>query len=162
MFVKARGDTLEVRGGFNGWNCDNPDDCELQGVPGTNIFEREIALELIPGTTQSYKFFINYNDSTFRRAFNGQDPPSGWEEPISTTGGNRTFEYGGMEAQFLEKRFNDIRAENIIDSTFSVSITFSVDMTPALTPTTLDPLVPADDSVWVRLGGDAIWAFTQG
>lgn len=160
IFEKARGDTLQVRGGFNGWDCDNPDDCLLGDVPGTNIFEADVALILIPGTTQRYKFFIDFNDVEFVNAF-GKDPPSGWEEPITTTGADRAFTYDGVNSQFLgDQFFNDVLDGNIIE-TGTVDVTFSVDMTPATEPSLPQPFVAANDTPYVHLNGDAIWAFTQ-
>lgn len=161
LFDKARGDTLQVRGGFNGWDCDNPDDCVLTDVPGTNIFEADVPLVLIPGTDQEYKFLIEFNDSTFVEEF-GADPPSGWEEPISTQGSNRRFEYDGVGAQFLGDRFfNDVLPGNIIPNSVAIDVTFTVDMTPATDPMLPTPFDAAVDTPYVFLGGDAIWAFTQ-
>ena len=161
MFAKGRGDSLEVRGSFNGWNNDNPDDSRLLPFPGTNIFEQAIPLTFVPGSMLEYKFFINYNDSTFRDAF-GQDPPSGWEEPISTTGANRMAEFIGDPSadQFLgDQRFNDVLEGNIMGDGVQTAVTFAVDMSPAMSAA--EPFDPATDSVFVDMTGDGIWAFTQ-
>ncbi len=163
MFDKARGDTLELRGTINGWDCDNPDDCLLFDVPGLSLFENEIPVSLIPGTTQNYKFFLNYNDDTFRAAFNGQEPPSGWEEPLSTAGSDRQFDYDGAIAQDLGvQRFNDILAGNVIPGGVTSEVTFQVNMMPATNPNNPEVFDPANDSVFVDLTQDPIWAFTQG
>ena len=161
IFDKARGDTLQVRGGFNAWECTNPDLCLLTDVPGTNIYEADVPLVLIPGTTQEYKFLIEFNDENFMMEF-GVAPPSGWEEPISTQGSNRRFNYGGTSAQFLgDQFFNDVLPGNIIGDGATIDVTFSVDMTPALDPNLPEPFDPALDSAYVFFG-DPIWGFTQG
>jgi type IX secretion system substrate protein len=161
LFEKSRGDTLQVRGGFNGWNCDNPDDCLLLPFPGTNIFEAAVPVTALPGSDAPYKFFIDFNDENFLAAF-GALPPSGWEEPLSTTGANRTFTFeGGSGQQFLGDRgFNDIHAGNVIAAGTSVDVTFNVDMSGAASAA--DPFDPAVHTVYPSLTGDAIWAFTQG
>jgi hypothetical protein len=163
IFDRARGDTLEVRGGFNGWDCDNPDDCLLQRVVG-NLFEAAVPLTAVPATEQNYKFYLNLNDEAFRAAFDGQDPPSGWEEPISTTGANRKFIFDGNPDvdQFLgEQFFNDILPGNILPEGTSVDVTFNVRMDSALVNQAA-PFDPATQNIYIELLGDAIWAFTQG
>jgi hypothetical protein len=162
LFDRTRGDTLEVRGGFNGWNCDNPDDCLLDREPGTTQFFRDVVLTLIPNTDQEYKYFINFNDVNFETAF-GEAPPSGWEEPITTQGANRRFTFEGNPSANQElptARFNDIFDGNIIPDGTSVDVTFTVDMTPALS-NAAQPFVPGTDSVFVQFG-DPLWRFTQG
>ena len=160
VFDLARGDSLEVRGDFNGWNCSDPTICELLRVPGSTTFENPVVLTLIPNQELSYKFFINFNDANFMDAF-GVDPVSGWEEPITRTGANRKFVFEGTADQDLGLQyFNDIANENIIPPGASVDLTMSVDMTSALNPVTADPFDPMRDSVVVSFN-DAIWRFTM-
>lgn len=163
LFDRARGDTLEVRGGFNGWSNANPDQSLLFRVPGSNTFENAIALTAIPGAEQAYKFFINFNDENFQAAF-GQDPPNGWEEPISKTGANRTFAFEGnpnADQDLGIQFFNDVLPGNIIPDGNSIDVTFSVNMAPAV-DNPAQPFVPGTDSVHVDLRGDGLWGFTQG
>ncbi len=162
IFSRARGDTLQVRGSFNGWGCSDPSTCLLQRIE-ENFFEAAIPLTLIPGTEIAYKYFIDFNNEPFIAEF-GQDPPSGWEEPITTTGSDRVFIFEGNpnEDQFLpDQRFNDIFEDNIIPDGVSIDVHFSVDMAPALANDAqpFDPLM--GDSVFIDLG-DPIWRFTQG
>ncbi|MBO6574227.1 MAG: T9SS type A sorting domain-containing protein [Rhodothermales bacterium] len=161
LFDKARGDTLQVRGGFNGWSGDNPDRSLLLPFPGTNIFEAAIPLTALPGSEQSYKFFIDFNNENFIADF-GADPPSGWEEPLSTTGANRvlTFEGDPNNEQFLgDVRFNDVLEDNVIPAGTSIDVTFNVDMSGAASAA--DPFDPATH-VPFPLFGDPIFSFTQG
>lgn len=160
VYNVARGDSLEVRGDFNGWNCSDPPQCELLRVPGTTTFENPVVLTLVSGAELSYKFYINFHDENFRNEF-GVDPVSGWEEPITRTGANRLFTFEGMADQDLGVQFfNDIANGNIIPTGASVDLTMSVDMTSALSPVTADPFDPARDSVVVSFN-DEIWKFTM-
>ena len=160
VFDLARGDSLEVRGDFNGWDCSNPTTCQLLRVPGSTTFENPVVLTLIPNQELSYKFFINFNDANFVDAF-GVESISGWEEPITRTGANRKFVFGGTADQDLGiQYFNDIADGNIIPAGASVDLTISVDMTSTLNPVTADPFDPARDSVVVSFN-DQIWQFTM-
>ena len=165
VFDLARGDSLEVRGDFNVWGCGDPTICQLLRVPGTTTFENPVVLTLIPNTELSYKFFINFNDDNFENAFGvttvSQGDGFGWEEPITRTGANRKFVFGGTADQDLGiQYFNDIADGNIIPPGASVDLTLSVDMTSTLNPVTADPFDPSRDSVVVSFN-DAIWRFTM-
>ncbi len=162
LFDKSRGDTLQVRGGFNGWGCSNPDRCLLLPFPGTSIYEAAVALEAFPESIYAYKYYIEFNDENFRAAF-GAAPPNGWEEPVTTTGADRTFVFEGNPAreQFLgDTRFNDVYEGNIMLGGESTQVTFTVDMTPALTAA--EPFVPGTHSVFIDFTGDGTWAFLAG
>lgn len=160
LFDKARGDTLQVRGGFNGWSGENPDNSLLLPFPGTNIFEAAVPVTALPMAEQPYKFLIEFNDENFIADF-GQSPPSGWEEPLSTTGANRTYTFeGGSEEQFLgDKRFNDVLEANVIPTGERVNVTFNVDMSGAASAA--DPFDPAVHNPY-PIFQDPIWTFTQG
>lgn len=166
VFDRARGDTLEVRGDFNGWDCAGdgaPDDCLLDLVPGQNVAELVVPITAIPGATRNYKFFLNLDDVEFKEQFDVEFVPSGWEEPITTQGANRTFVFEGIQNDFQDLgvfNFNDVLSENIIPDGSSIDLTFSVDMTEAVTNDSR-PFNPAEDTVTVEIG-DPIWAFTQG
>ena len=55
VFSIARGDQMQVRGGFNGWNCDDPADCEMTRTPGTNIFSLAVSITDLPDAEHEYK-----------------------------------------------------------------------------------------------------------
>ncbi len=165
VYNVARGDSLEVRGDFNGWGCGDPTLCELLREPGSTTFENSVVLTLVSGADLSYKFFINFHDTNFENEF-GVTPASqgggfGWEEPITRTGANRMFTFEGTADQDLGVQyFNDIADGNILFPGTSVKLTMSVDMNSALNPVTADPFDPARDSVVVSFN-DAIWRFTM-
>lgn len=165
IFDVTRGDTLEVRGVFNGWDCpiDEVDTCLLERIPGESTFEAAIPVTAIPGAELKYKFYLNLNDQAFMDAF-GEFPPQGWEEPLSTTGADRGFDFEGnpnVDQDLGTQFFNDIFPGNIVPGGVSVDVTFTVDMTEALNDPA-EPFDPGTDSVTVAFGGDQIWAFTQG
>ncbi|MBN8588532.1 MAG: T9SS type A sorting domain-containing protein [Rhodothermia bacterium] len=162
IFDRTRGDSLQVRGDFNGWGCSktNFDRCLLDKVPGGAIYELPALLENYAGTEMNYKYYLDFNNTEFEKKFAWT--PNGWEEPLSTTGSNRKFVFAaGTADQSLEQaRFNDIQSKNIIPNGTTVNVKFMVDMKPALTADRT--FNPASDSVYVDLTGDPIWALTQG
>ncbi len=163
LFDRARGDTLWVLGGFNGWgDCRTltPDACLMEKEPGGTQFAAAVPVTSLPGIEQSYKYFLDFNDETFQQAF-GVPPPSGWEEG-HLTGINRKFVFEAAEQQILDvEYFNDVTPENVMLPGTSVNVSFSVDMTAALTYDA-QPFNPAGgDTVSIHLG-DPIWAHSQG
>ena len=161
LYDRGRGDSLEVRGEFNGWNCDDVAICQLQRVPGEDLFEGAFSITAFAETQFAYKYFINHNNETFEEAF-GEMPPSGWEEPISTTGANRTFLFAGDNEQDIGLQFfNDVLPGNIIPEGNEIELTFQVRMDAAV-GNEAAPFDAGVDTVTVALQGDALWAFTQG
>ncbi|HUF10219.1 MAG TPA: T9SS type A sorting domain-containing protein [Rhodothermales bacterium] len=162
VFDRTRGDTLQVRGEFNGWNCENPDLCLLFRQPGEPVYEQLIPVTSFPETVLRYKFFLEINDVAFMEEFGVDVVPSGWEEPLSTTGADRSFEFTGDPRGFQDlgiQRFNDIQPGNILPEGSAVEVDFAVDMTPALDAA--EPFDPATHQVTIQVE-DPIWLFTQG
>lgn len=167
LFDESEGDTLELRGGFNGWDDDNPDDSIMrQSFLDPNIYELPITLTKVVGATEAYKFYIKYN---LNRAFWANVPsPSadwGWEEPGSTGGGNRTLTFIGSAQQTEPvQTFNDIF--NVIPANQSVTMHFVADMRCFLR----NPPIPVDkaldtlrldiqDPTWHILNGTTLYLF---
>jgi hypothetical protein len=168
MFDRTQGDSLQVRGDFNGWDCAKtaPEKCLLDKVPGAVTYERPVAVKLIPTTAFNYKYYLQYNRGNFPTRFPGRVMPSGWEEPLSTTGSNRTGTFDGTKDQ-TEKtaNFDDIELKNIIPTGKAIDVKFRVDMKPVTkginSAGAAQPFDPtAGDSVFVSFG-DPIWLFTQ-
>lgn len=158
----ARGDDLQVRGGFNGWDCpaENQDDCGLFQEPGTLNFVNIIPVQSVPGSEILYKYFVVLAN------VDQTDPATrdlGYEEPLDYGGGNRSFNFqGGAQQDIGVQFFNSIRAGNVIpESRGSVAVTFRVDMAPAMSYPGEDAFDPATDQVFVALE-DQIWRLTQG
>lgn len=161
IFDRTRGDSLQVRGDFNGWGCDNTkfEKCLLDKVPGAPQYELTFPFKGFPNAELQYKYYLDFNNVEFKKTFAWV--PSGWEEPITTTGANRKSIFLGTADQTLPTAyFNDIERRNIIPQGTNVSVKFKVNMTPALTG--VKPFNPATDSVFVDLTGDPIWGLSQG
>ncbi len=162
LYDRASLDTLQVRGGFNDWGCADLDKCLLQRVAGTSEYEGIVDIRRIPEAQLSYKFFLDFNNENFASRFSDYDgvPPSGWEEPVSTTGANRAFGFAGEQNQNLGTFFfNDILPNNVVPANESIDLTWRVDMTPAIN-STAQPFVAGTDSVFIEFG-DPVWGFTQ-
>ncbi len=156
LFDKQRGDTIIVRGDFNGWgNCldaGNPDACALfEGIDPTQ-FSTSIPLTAFTSTVFNYKFYVDYAPA---------DWPEGWEEPLDYGGSNRRFVFTGDDPLDLGVQFfNDVREGNVIPEGTQIDVTFQVDMTPALTFQVKRAFDPQKDSVYVVFE-DPLWRLTQ-
>ena len=150
VFDANRGDSLQVRGAFNGWDCDNPDDCRLERIPGSFEWAIETPITAVAGSQIEYKYYIDFAPTGWQNI--------GWEEPLDNGGGNRSFTFTGAQ-QELNQVFNDIRSGNVIPTGTTVNTTFRVDMERATQFS--DPFNPATDSVYVQFE-DPTWLLTQG
>ncbi len=155
IYSRARGDSLQVRGSFNGWDCDNPDDCILYREPGGDVYANTILIKALPQTTMYYKYYLDLNM---------ENAPNGWEEPMDWGGGNRQFVFEGNTTQTQELDmafFDDIRQGNVIPATVdSIQVTFRVNMQPATGFQTKKAFNPATDKVSVGFE-DELWRLTQ-
>lgn len=155
-------DEVQVRGGFNGWDCpeDNQDDCLLTQLPFGSEFSREFPIRSQAGSVQNYKYFIDFNPD-FTDPSGGAIADFGFEEPLDFGGGDRPFTFEGNATQSSGTQFfNSIRPGNLIADGQSIDVTFSVDMEPA-TQFQVEPFDPAQDTVSVQFE-DNIWLLTQG
>lgn len=156
LFDIQRGDTIIVRGDFNGWgNCldaGNPDDCSLFESIDPTQFTTSIPLTAFTGTEFNYKFYVDYAP---------EDWPQGWEEPLDFGGSNRRFVFTGEDPLNLGVQFfNDVREENVIPEGTQIDVTFQVDMSPALNFQVKRAFNPEQDSVYVVFE-DPLWRLTQ-
>ncbi|MEM6782500.1 MAG: T9SS type A sorting domain-containing protein [Bacteroidota bacterium] len=160
----ARGDAIQVRGAFNGWDCpdDNQDDCGLFQIPGSLDFGNSVPITAAPADQINYKYYVVFNVD---EDMDGElDDPEwaniGWEEPLDNGGGNRIFDFAGSAQTLDTQFFNGIRRPNVIPAGDPIPVTFSVDMTTARGFAT-DPFDPTTDKVTIQLE-DAVWRVTQG
>jgi len=162
-------DSVQVRGGFNGWDCpdSNRDDCLLQQDPGTAQFLREIPIKSLPGSEQTFKYYVSLNNADGSPFFTNSDGSenfdAGYEEPLDYGGGNRTFEFSGTDQVIDLGYFDSIRPDNVIAANQSVDLTFRVDMNPAKAFTGAQGAAfnVATDTVTVQFE-DSFWLATQG
>ncbi len=155
LFDRVNGDSMQVRGGFNGWSAP-VGNSRMDRVPGTETYFLNAIVEGSPGGTQYYKYFMDF-DTTAHPDF---EDWWGWEVPLTMGGGNREIIFEGTTDQVgpLEL-FQDVPPEGVIPAGTTVTVTFNVDMRPALQ--TSNPFDPATDSVFFVIQ-DPLWAVTQG
>jgi len=130
IFDETDGDSLVCYGGFNGWNGAAIDQSLMrQSLLDPAIFEITLPITRVPGVKLEYKYFIRFNRNSAR--FANSRPPSGWEEPGTTGGGNRSYEFTDQTQQTVGvQTFQDIITVLPKDSTYNV--TFQADMRCAL------------------------------
>ncbi|KAA0222802.1 T9SS C-terminal target domain-containing protein [candidate division KSB1 bacterium] len=158
IFDETEGDTLQLRGGFNGWDDSDPDDSIMrQSFLDPNIYELPITFTKVPGSEEPYKFFIKFNPA--RAIWGGQPPINGWEEPGSTGGGNRIYVFQGLaQEQLPVQTFNDIF--RVIPQDTTVTMVFTADMRCFLRNPPVEVNLAADT---LRLDiQDEVWHFRNG
>ena len=163
IFSRSRGDSLQVRGGFNGWDCNNADDCELVRVGGSEIYRRGVPFTASNGASFTYKYLVDLEID-----FAGITDPNdisnfGYEEPLDVGGGDRTFLFDGSQTNQLGPQFfNSIRPGNVIPgSAGPITVAFEVNMNPARGFQNGNPFTPSEDTVYVNFE-DKPWQLTQG
>ena len=154
VFSVSNGDQMQVRGAFNGWNCDDLSNCRMTRTPGTNIFSLAATIVGFPDTDIEYKYYMELSDasvqdleSEYGAIFDG----IGWEDSPQYGGGNRVFVLGPEdETNILEldlAGYYDLPAGGVISSGQTVLVTFNVDMSSAVA----NGFNPQEDSVYVSI-----------
>ncbi len=163
LFDLTRGDSIQVRGAFNGWDCSgdgSPDDCLMRKRPIGLLHDLQYTfVNTAVGGVQEYKYYINFRKDRFLADF-GVAAPEGWEEDINTTGINRSLAFAGTAQSTGTQFFNGIVAANIIPAGTSVNTTFRVDLKNGLL-NSAQPFNAASDSVFVQFE-DPIFEFVNG
>lgn len=146
-------DTVSVRGTFNSWGEARMNFNQVLGTYEAN----NLPYTKAEGTVEKYKYYIKWDvrrDSAESEFFleGIQSANTGWEEPGVTGGADRTFTIENKANQDkLSEFYNGVEPEALLTAnnveTGATSVTFSIDMSPALQHTT--PFVPANDSVFL-------------
>lgn len=146
-------DTVSVRGTFNSWGESRMTFDSRNGVYEAN----NLPYTKAEGTEEKYKYYIKWDarrDSSESEFFleGIQSANTGWEEPGVTGGADRTFTVENKDNQDkLSEFYNGVEPEALLTAnnveSGAISVTFSIDMSPALQHTT--PFVPASDSVFL-------------
>ncbi|MFC1480727.1 T9SS type A sorting domain-containing protein [Candidatus Neomarinimicrobiota bacterium] len=158
IFSVAGDDSMQVRGGFNGWAgtaASDGSDLFLDRVSGTTIYQKSISITDFAGDTDNYKYYIKFShdDSV---AFVAENPyffaDMGYENPAKTGGGNRSFTFTGdpdNAQQLALEYYNGITLAELIPEGTTTALTFTADMRHAATKD-IPEFDPAADSVyWV-------------
>jgi hypothetical protein len=144
-------DSLMIRGGFNGWAAGD----FLERFPGTSMYEKVMSVKGIVGSETFYKYYIKYADTT-----KWKQEDWGYEVPYTVGGGNRGIAFEGKPDQEAPISYmNDIPYGGVIPAGKTITLTFNVDMNPAMTAAT--PFNPATDTV-TFMPQDPHWAVGQG
>ena len=169
---------MQLRGGFNGWDCDDPADCEMTRTPGTNIFSIAASITGFPTNPVEYKYYLHLDSTSVDHlsTMYGDIPDYiGWENSPQYGGANRVFQLGVDDGTGLlelpMEGYYDLHAGGVVPCCRTVTLTFNVDMVGA------DSLGfnPDEDSVYLSLkdhwlkimqglgGGDhKMWATPNG
>lgn len=154
LFSVARGDTMQVRGGFNGWNCDNPDDCVMSRTPGTNIFSLALTLTDLPSRENEYKYYLQHSAESMALViaqYGNMYSDMGWEDSPQFGGSNRIFQIGEDDGTGLLELplsgYYDLPAGAVTPAGQAISLTFTEDMTGA----TANGFNAAEDTVFLVL-----------
>ena len=132
FYDRALGDSLELRGGFNGWGSDaDRSTINMYRQTGTEIYFLTVPYEGYTGDNIAYKFFLNLHTGADHA---GEDFYE-YELPSSWGGGNRWFTWHGMDQDTLMpiQTFQDYVTEGVTSEDDSVLVHLRIDMTDALT-----------------------------
>jgi hypothetical protein len=141
LFSVERGDTMQVRGAFNGWGDSNPDISVMVREPGTNIFTLPVSVPNYQGATIEYKYYIKHSQQSISHLEGIYGPlpggwdNSGWEDSPQYGGGNRTFTMtmnNGSVQQLPIAGYYDLPVGAVVPDGESLTLTFTVDMTNAV------------------------------
>jgi hypothetical protein len=148
IFSEARKDSMQVRGGFNGWS-ETATNCRMEKVPGTSWYSMIANITNFPGTEIEYKFYIKLSQESLDywedQGITDIHPDWGYEDPPIRGGGNRGFTFEGNPAsiQILDLAYyNGLPLEGIIPEGQSVAVTFNIDMNE------VELFNPATDTVY--------------
>ena len=140
LFSVERGDTMQVRGAFNGWGDSNPDISVMVREPGTNTFTLPVSVPNYQGATVEYKYYMKHSQEsiTYLEDIYGPLPGgwdnSGWEDSPQFGGGNRTFTMtmnNGSVQQLSIAGYYDLPVGAVVPEGETVTLTFTIDMTNA-------------------------------
>ena len=136
-------DSVQIRGGFNGWNDSDPPRSLLNQDVDPNVWFLDIPMiQYQLNSTMYYKFYIKNGTGSTPYA------NTGWEVSISPSNNgdrNREIVFQGDPTQTAAYAYFDgVNTDWVVPSGTTVQATFSVDMTTA---PGFDPA--ADSVVWI-------------
>lgn len=154
-FFNSSFDTVFVRGTFNSWSSDNQ--MNFSDVSG-NYEGLNIPFKAAEETQVAYKYYVKWDasrdDEESANYLSGiTHDGSGWEEPGVTGGADRTFTITSDATQETRSEFyNGVEPQALLTpgnvNGGAISVTFSVDMAPAVN-NVAQPFLPASDSVFL-------------
>lgn len=155
LFDPARGDSIQIRGEFNGWGDGDFDRSRLfPDIFNPALWQNEMSILNVPQSTVLYKYYVSQNEGFL-------EGDAQYEEPLDFGGANRQFTFTGEDLNLGTDYFNNIRAGNVIPEGTSVDVTFRADMSTAtdfaiaFDPTTDSVRVSFEDGIWEALQAQA-------
>ena len=140
----AATDSVQLRGGFNGWSDSDPARSHMVQNPLIpTMYTINVPFENQPvGDILEYKYYVNLANPGIWT--------DGWERPSDHGGGNRQIEFEASPDQTTgQEYFADVHPCQVIPAGQTVTITFNVDMTPAMDSTLQAvPFNPATDTLY--------------
>ncbi len=158
IFSVARKDTMQVRGGFNGWaGGAKPDESDLvlTLIDGTTVYQKSIEMTMLPADTENYKYFIKFSAES-ETLFVHQEPyfysDMGYENPADEGGGNREFTFTSdtTSDQVIDlplEYYAGVPPMGLIAEGDTTTVTFTLDMREEILET-LSEFDFAADSIW--------------
>jgi len=137
VFSLARNDTMEVRGGFNGWSDGDVNNSVLVRQPGTNTFSLPVSITNFPSLTMEYKYFIKHSAESmalFEAEYGPMYVDMGWEDSPQFGGSNRTFSLGDTGNEIYQLPlvgYYDLPAGGTIPAGQQIVATYTIDMNGA-------------------------------
>ena len=155
LFSVVRQDSVQVRGGFNGWSsAAAPDGSDLKAnrITGTTIYELNAPVTKYADTDDAYKYYIKMSQESLDD-FAATNPyfygDMGYENPPVEGAGNRTYIFEGdpSNAQMIGLQYyNGLPLAGIVPDGQTISLTHSVDMSGPISQSLFDA---ATDSLWL-------------
>ncbi|MFQ6607365.1 MAG: carbohydrate-binding module family 20 domain-containing protein [Fidelibacterota bacterium] len=140
LFSPTRDDTMQTRGGFNGWSSTaDPDgsNINMTRIAGTSIYELNVPLTMYAGTEDAYKYYIKLSNESLD-LIQSINPyffeDMGYENPPTMGAGNRSYIFEGdsTQAQVIGlEYYNDIPPDGLIPEGQSIDLSFNLDMSSA-------------------------------
>jgi len=134
LFSEARKDSMQVRGGFNGWTDGDPLKSKMTKTPGTSVYTLAAEVTDFPDAEINYKYFMKLSQESLDHWKNlGIDDVVadwGYEVPPTMGGGNRSLIFSdGTDYQVLDvEYYQGLQSEGIIPDGTTIPVTFSMDM----------------------------------
>jgi hypothetical protein len=152
-------DTMQVRGGFDGWAGTKMS----QDLFNTNLYTKSVAFTGLSGDRTDFKFYMKLDSvhaySLWGDDYNSNKDSYAYEHPSERGDGNNTFTYTtGGSVSTTPEFYSGINPLGLLAATDSVNVTLTVNMGPATRY--IDPFVLGADTVKL-LFQDRLWRASQ-
>lgn len=142
-------DSVQIRGGFNGWTDADPSKSNMAQNPiNDSSYFISISFTNEPLGNKPYKYFVKIVNPT------GVDTlwKDGYERPVNRGGDNRQVFFAGDANKDSADYYDGVKPDWVIPSGTNLQVKFSVDMNPAMDGLQQAiPFDPAQDTLfWIN------------